>query len=109
MDGGEPMPERKPMDVHVVYPDFAGGIRPVVSAEIPKPGGRLTQFEVEMPSGVINAIDEAAARDTGAAPAFSYARCFSISFISKTPKASKSSLQLADDVPSVYHVPLEAN
>ena len=63
MMDGDPIPERKPMEVHVANPDFAGGIWAVVSVDISKLCGKPTQFEVEMPNGVISAIDEAAARE----------------------------------------------
>ncbi len=60
MDGG-PIPERKPMEAHVANPDFAGGIWAVISVDISKLCGKLIRIEVEMPNGVISAIDEAAA------------------------------------------------
>ena len=60
---GDSIPERKPMEVHVGNPDFAGGIWAVVSVDISKLSDKPTQFEVEMPDGVINAIDEAASRE----------------------------------------------
>ena len=60
---GDSMPERKPMEVHVANPDFAGGIWAVVSVDLSKLSSKLTQFEVEMPDGVINAIDKAAAHE----------------------------------------------
>ncbi len=63
MMDGDPIPERKPMEVHVANPDFAGGIWAVVAVDISKLSGKLTPFEVEMPDGVISAIDEAAARE----------------------------------------------
>ena len=59
----DPIPERKPMEIHVANPDFAGGIWAVVSVDISRLCGKLTQFQVEMPNGVINAIDEAAGRE----------------------------------------------
>ena len=49
------------MEVHVANPDFASGIWAIVSVDISKLSGKLTPFEVEMPDGVISAIDEAAA------------------------------------------------
>ena len=64
MMDGDPIPERKPMEVHVANPDFAGGIWAVVSVDISKLSDKPTQFEVEMPDGVINAIDEAATRES---------------------------------------------
>ena len=60
---GEPIPERKSMEGHVANPDFAGGIWAIVSVDVSKLCGKLTQFDVEMPNGVIRAIDEAAARE----------------------------------------------
>ena len=63
MMDGDPIPERKSMEVHVANPDFAGGIWAVVSVDISKLSGKPTQFEIEMPHGVISAIDEAAARE----------------------------------------------
>jgi len=63
MIDGDPIPERKPMEVHVANPDFAGGIWAVVSVDISKLSGKPTQFEIEMPHGVISAIDKAAARE----------------------------------------------
>ena len=63
MMDGDSIPERKPMEVHVANPDFAGGIWAVVSVDISKLSGKLARFEVAMPDGVINAIDEAATRE----------------------------------------------
>ena len=60
---GEPLPERKPLQVHQANEDYAGGLWALVDTDISKLSDRTKRVNITMPERVLAVVDEAAIRE----------------------------------------------
>lgn len=60
---GEPIPERKPIDLHQGNQDYDNGVWALIDVDISRLSSKTVRVNITMPSRVLSIIDEAAARE----------------------------------------------
>ena len=60
---GEPVPERKSLQVHQANEDYAGGVWALVDTDVSKLSDKTMRINVTMPARVLAVVDKAADRE----------------------------------------------
>ena len=64
---GEPVPERKPLQIHQANEGYADGIWALVDTDVSKLSGKTIRINITMPARVLAVVDKAADREGGVA------------------------------------------